>query len=202
MSWSLKWKMVRYMSNSLTPMTNDNLAMMTTIASNGQTLDDIKNLTSDKVTDQLKVFLIAQARNELSRVVKLTKFLDKLESQFISKATGLMDSDDLSLKQYSDIISITTSLLSRSNTIISEVLKDDSLMMILNTTIYSSNEGTQQAAVAGSLKDAQSRERVRSVISAFLNKTREYSNSDYYQEIDETKKDDENNEYRSSESNI
>lgn len=152
------------------PAYEDNLQMMETISQDCQSYQDIKNLTSSRITDQLKVFLVSQARNELTRVVKLTKFLDKLESSFISKADKAMTEGSLSLKQYSDVINLTTSLLARSNDIIYKVLRDDSLMTILNTTIYTTTGTTSQVTTATScLKDAQSRERVRAVIQNILN---------------------------------
>lgn len=151
----------------------DTMSMMKTLAQNKQSLEDIKNLTSSKVTDQLKVFLIAQARNELLRVIKLTEFLDRLESQFMNKANEAMVQDSLTLKQYSDIISVITGLLARSNEIVSRVLKDDSLMTILNTTVYSSDSATQVTSVS-MLHDAQSRERARSVIQMIIHATENY----------------------------
>lgn len=154
-----------------------NMDTMRMIARNDQSLEDIKMLTSSKVTDQLKVFLIAQARNELMRVIKLTQFLDKLENQFISKVDSSIEDDDLTLKQYSDIIGVITSLLSRSNDIIANVLKDDSLMTILNTTIYSNtSDSSTTTAVVAQLKDSQSRERVRVVLGQILTATSQYTN--------------------------
>lgn len=167
----------------------DNMEMMKIIAKSDQSLEDIKNLTSSKVTDQLKVFLIAQARNELQRVVKLTQFLDKLESTFMNKVNQEMDTDALTLRQYSDIISTIVDLLSRSNSIISQVLKDDSLMTILNTTIYTSGSSTTVSSAVSSLKDPQSRERVRTVIQNILFSTENYGQVDTevveYQEVEE-----------------
>lgn len=158
-------------TNSMT-----NLDMMTQIARNKQSLEDIKNLTSSKVTDQLKVFLISQARNELSRVVKLTKFLDRLENEYMNKVENAMESGSMTLRQYSDTIGLITDLLSRSNDIIYKVLRDDSLMTILNTTIYSTDGSTQVSSVVSSLKDAQSRERVRNVVQNILFATSNYAN--------------------------
>lgn len=153
-----------------------NLDMMTQIARNKQSLEDIKNLTSSKVTDQLKVFLISQARNELSRVVKLTKFLDRLENEYMNKVENAMESGSMTLRQYSDTIGLITDLLSRSNDIIYKVLRDDSLMTILNTTIYSTDGSAQVSSVVSSLKDAQSRERVRNVVQNILFATSNYAN--------------------------
>lgn len=167
-------EVVKEESPQVLVVTNPNLEMMTTISNNEQSLDDIKNLTSSKVTDQLKVFLVSQARNELSRIVKLTKFLDKLESKFIDKVDKAMEEDALTLKQYNDVISIITDLLARSNEIVYKVLKDDSLMTILNTTIYTSNNTTQVTSAIATLKDPQSRERVRNVIQNILATTVAY----------------------------
>lgn len=164
-------------NRDLTAVNNNasDLEMMKTISENNQSLEDIKNLTSSKVTDQLKVFLISQARNELSRVVKLTRFLDRLESNYIEKVDQAMNDNELTLKQYSDVIELITSLLARSNDIIYKVLRDDSLMTILNTTIYTSDSTTQVSSVVASLKDAHSRERVRNVIQNILGTTLSYN---------------------------
>ena len=153
----------------------NNLDLMERIAQDTHSYADVQALTSSRVTDQLKVFLIAQARNELIRIIKLTKFLDKLESQFIGKVETEMLNDSLTLKQYNDIVEITVALLARSNDIISKVLKDDSLTMIMNTTIYQDtgtvSSTTTTSSIVASLKDAQSRERVRLAIQKILSNT-------------------------------
>lgn len=174
------------MSNEISPkVVQSNMDMMTKIANDEQDLSDIRSLTSSKVKDQLKVFLVSQARNELSRVVKLTQFLDKLEEKFLLKVDDSMNDDSLTLKQYSDIIGIITSLLARSNDIISRVLNDDSLMTILNTTIYTSDDTSAVASVTAHLKDPQSRERVRAMIQTIIYKTNNYvSQEDDVIEID------------------
>lgn len=156
---------------------NPNMDMMEKIANDEQTFQDIKLLTSTKVTDQLKVFLVSQARNELSRVIKLTNFLDKIENGYLNKIDKLMKDDEISLKQYGEIVETITTLLGRSNSIISNILKDDSLTTILNTTIYTNTDtnGGQGVSVVSQLKDPQSREKVRNVINQILYKTENYA---------------------------
>lgn len=172
------------MSEDLVTKTNQtNQDMMKKIANDQQSLEDVRMLTSSKVTDQLKVFLVSQARNELNRVIKLTNFLDKLEDNFINKVNDGIINDELTIKQYSDIIGVITSLLSRSNTVISNVLGDDSLTTILNTTIYNTDTGgstgnSQVTSIVSELKDAQSRERVRVVLSQIIHKADEYVEED------------------------
>lgn len=168
------------MSNELA--VSQNLSLMEKIANDNQTGEDIKLLTSSRTNDQLKVFLIAQARNELTRVIKLTKFLDKLEESFMNQVDQEMLDGTLTLKQYSEITTTIVSLLTRSSEIISKVLKDDSLMTILNISSYSSDEPMTQASVIGNLKDAQSRERVRTVVQQVLIQTSNFVNSNNIQE--------------------
>ena len=164
-----------------------NMDLLSLIATNNQTFDDIKMLTSSKVNDQLKVFLIAQARNELTRVIKLTKFLDVLENNFISTVTDSINDDEVDIKTYSDVIEVITSLLQRSNDIISKILRDDSLTTILNTTVYTADSTTTTTSVVANLKDPSSRERVRSVIQNILLKTNDFQEKTMNQNDDEDK---------------
>ena len=164
-----------------------NMDMMIKISKNEQNLQDIKLLTSTKVTDQLKVFLISQARNELTRVIKLTNFLDTIENNYMSKINQAMMDDALTLKQYGDILENITTLLNRSNEIITKVLKDESLTAILNTTIYANNTTTDtQTSIVSQLKDPQSRERVRNVINNILYHTQNYNPNDFVEEVPNT----------------
>lgn len=174
----------------ITQTYENNQEMMLKIANDQQSLEDIKMLTSSKVTDQLKVFLVSQARNELNRVVKLTQFLDKLETNFMNKVDESIANDELTLKQYSDVIGVITSLLSRSNDIISKVLNDDSLMTILNTTIYTADSttatsGNQVTSIISELKDPQSRERVRVVLNQIIRRADDYIEDTQATEVSE-----------------
>lgn len=184
-------------SNTPAPVNNSNLNstnmdLMEKIAGDHHDLNDLQLLTSSKVTDQLKVFLVAQARNELQKIIQLTKFLDKLEENLMIKVGDAITQDKLSLKQYSDIIETIQTLLERSNSIISEVLKDDSLTTITSTTIYqSSGNSTQTMSITSRLQDAQSRERVRNVLQKILNQTENYNPIvvEDYQESEDTEND-------------
>ncbi len=183
--------------SSPTLQSTNNIDLMKKIAENHQTLDDIQLLTSSKVTDQLKVFLVAQARNELQKIIQLTEFLDRLEHNLIQKVDQAITADSLSLKQYSEVIELIKTLLERSNTIISEVLRDDSLTTITSTTIYQSSTGNMQTmSITSRLQDAQSRERVRNVLQQILNKTENYNPIvlDDYQEQQTTESEENNND--------
>lgn len=163
-------------SQSSQPISNSNTDLMKKIADGQQTFDEIQMLTSSTVTDQLKVFLVAQARNELQKIIQLTQFLDKLETNLMNKVDDAIATNSMSLRQYSDIIDVIKTLLERSNSIVSEVLKDDSLTTITSTTVYQAPNGTTQTmSITSRLQDPQSRERVRNVLQQILAKTNTYS---------------------------
>ena len=166
-------------NNSLSIPNDPNYKMMQTIAYDQQTFDDIKALTSTQTKDQLKVFLVAQAKTELRRVLKLTMWLDKIEDSYMKKVEDTIGTDDLSLKEYESVINTIATLLMRSNEIISKVLNDDSLMTILNTTVYTNSVTTQNTIVA-QLNDPHSRERVRNLLNQIIIKADNYTadNSD------------------------
>ena len=163
-------------SQSSQPISTSNADLMKKIADGQQTFDEIQMLTSSTVTDQLKVFLVAQARNELQKIIQLTQFLDKLETNLMNKVDDAIATNSMSLRQYSDIIDVIKTLLERSNSIVSEVLKDDSLTTITSTTVYQAPNGTTQTmSITSRLQDPQSRERVRNVLQQILAKTNTYS---------------------------
>lgn len=161
-------------AGSAVPATSDYLSMMKSIAEDTHTSEDVRLLASDRVTDQLKVFLVAQARNELKRIIRLTEVLDNLESSFIDKVNTSVSNDEVTLKQYGEIINLIVSLLTRSNEIVSSVLKDDSLT-IFNTTVFSNTvPGVGSQSIITQLQDVHSREKVRLIIQKVLNRADDY----------------------------
>ena len=55
--------------------------MMHQLASNDT--DSIVEINGEQLLDRTKLFMIAHARQQLNRIIKLTKFLEKLEDKFI-----------------------------------------------------------------------------------------------------------------------
>lgn len=159
------------MNNELTNLSesliDNNEEMMEKIAKNEQSFNEIRELTSDKVTDQFKVFLIARARNELGRIVKLTSYLDRIESNYMNKVDEAMTNDELTLRQYEGVINTITGLLARSSEIIAKVLNDDKLTTILNTTIYTSDK-KDPSSIVSKVSDPRSREKIRNIINQVI----------------------------------
>lgn len=94
------------------------------LAKNTQPKDMI-NAEASK--NQISMFLVAQARNELYRIIKLTSFLDTVEAKYMDVATELMQQypDNLSLVQ--NVMETINKSLARSNELLTQVLRDDKL---------------------------------------------------------------------------
>ena len=109
---------------------NSNLALdtMSSIA-NYEDLTSNTIETSDVSLNKFKLFLVAQAKNELRRIVKLTTFLDQVEDNFVS--------------------------INRSNDLISAVMSDDKL----NSFVFNINTGDMQNNKFGLDIDSRTRVR-------------------------------------------
>ena len=108
------------------------------IATGKVTSSEITEITSAQYTNQIKLFLLAQARKELMRVVKLTEFLTKVEDMYEERV--MENLDKLSLDSFPDIISTITSCLKRSDDIMQSVLKNDSLKSLTLINYNSNND--------------------------------------------------------------
>lgn len=133
--------------------------------SNSELVNYANPIITNNSENQIKLFLLAQAKRELKRVVALTDFMDKVELNYIKKVNSEMHDDNLDLKEYSGIINTITSLINRSANIIQSVIKDDSitkLIFIDNSTTNINSVGTVINDM--NLTDPGSRERVRRVV--------------------------------------
>ena len=160
--------------------------LMNKIADGNCSPDIISELTEkDKTVNQMKLFLLAQAKRELQRVVKYMTLLDKVEESYKDKIEQLIEDDKLDLKDFSNTISMINGCLSRSNEIIKSVLKDDSLnniVIIDNSTNINGNNVIGGDTAGLGLTDPDSRDRVekavQNIISAINNYTEDNVDSD------------------------
>lgn len=160
---------------------SDSVELMSVIAKGDYTSELVSELTEkDKTANQMKLFLLAQAKRELQRVMKYMALLDKVEESYRNKVEELIDDDKLDLKGFSDTISVINGCLARSNGIIKSVLNDDSLNNIViidnSTNINNGIIGEDNSGLG--LTDPDSRDRVNKVVSNVLNLIKEVSTDD------------------------
>ena len=128
------------------------------IASN-QTSEIALGQSSDSV-NQIKLFLVAQAKNELRRIVKLTNYLDTVENQFIETSAMLMSEYPDNLSIISEVMKSLTACINRSNELITQVVSDDKLnSYMFNQEMMSTNKSSISL---------ESRNKIRSMASKML----------------------------------
>ena len=144
------------------PVESDASLLMKKIAENSS-LDGM-NVNGEKLINKAKLFLIAQACNELNRVIKMTEFLDKLENKFIDTINDRLDENPNNLTLITGAMEVVTNSLNKSNALITQILKDDKLSsIIINNTNIITPDGDSK-----NLIDANSRDAIRNYASAFL----------------------------------
>jgi hypothetical protein len=125
---------------------------------------DGMDVSGEKLINKTKLFLVAQAANELNRVIKLTNLLDKLENRFIDTVNDRLETNPDNLALITSAMETITESLNRSNALITQVLKDDKLSsIIINTTNIITPEGK-----SSTLMSVDSRDAIRNAASFFL----------------------------------
>lgn len=139
------------------------LTEMKLLSQNEMHNESLSKLNGKDTENQAKLFLIAQARNELTRIVKMTEYLDMLEEKFMNVVNKKLLEQPTNLNLIMTAMEITTQSIDRSNSLINQILKDNSLQtLVLNTVnIIPGVEGSTAI-------DMSSRESIRSVASNLI----------------------------------
>lgn len=127
----------------------------------------------DETKDSVSIFLVAQARQELERIVKMTEFLDKAQAMYQDKALEFMamNNDPSALEYLPQMIENVSRSLERSYQLIKDVVNNEKIM---NLSIVQNNISDSNIQVGGSnsvvadLSDPKSRERVRRAVAEIL----------------------------------
>ncbi len=125
-----------------------------------------KSILNDAFTEnnQAKMFLVAQAKNEMRRIVKLTNFLDTVEDRFIDTANTLMTEYPDNLEIVQSTIDTIMKCINRSNDLITAIVKDDKL----NSFVFQNND----AEIFEDYKDVtpQSKDKIRTFASNMIDR--------------------------------
>ena len=138
------------------------VVMMKQLADN--TLDVPMDINGDELIDRTKLFVVAYARNQLNRIIKLTNFLERLEDKFITAVSERIESEPESLTMISMAMETISKCLEDANSVVFQVLKDDRLQnIIINTTNIITPDGNSATII-----DADSRDEVRNLAESLL----------------------------------
>lgn len=138
------------------------VVMMKQLADN--TPDVPMDINGDELIDRTKLFVVAYARNQLNRIIKLTNFLERLEDKFINAVSERIESEPESLTMISMAMETISKCLEDANSVVFQVLKDDRLQnIIINTTNIITPDGNSATII-----DADSRDEVRNLAESLL----------------------------------
>lgn len=127
----------------------------------------------DEVRDQIRILLVLQAKNELQKVISLSKTLDTIQAKYQEVAMNYITNapDEEALVMLPQIIETLTKCLETSYAIINKVVGNEKIMnfQVINNISDSTIEiGSKSETVIGDLTDPVSRDRVRRVVAEVL----------------------------------
>lgn len=135
---------------------------------------DISSALSEHTIDNMKAFLVAYSRSQLTRVIKLTDALGKLEDALIEQSLEPQHMDPFVLM---NVIKVIQSSLNQAMNMIQKVTSDESFINIIidnsktiNNTLNQYNDNRSNTPV---LLNQDSRDKVRNLANQILGKLSE-----------------------------
>lgn len=114
--------------------------------------------------DQMKAFMVQNARYELTRVVKLEKALERFEDKFIDNA--MVHLDLLSQETLQSTMDSISKSLERAAGIIDKYYDDPELKLFVQDVLIS--EPNTSTSVESQLESKESREKIRNLASSLI----------------------------------
>ena len=129
----------------------------------------VDDLMSRDIPTQLKAFMLAKAKGDLIRVIKLSQALGELEDTYIDRA--LSTRDEASMGNLQRMIETTSNALNRTTDTVQQVMGDQEIKLTIDqsTNIYNDNTTTNNTNnFVSVLSDQNSRQKLRELTAKFL----------------------------------
>ena len=129
----------------------------------------VDDLMSRDIPTQLKAFMLAKAKGDLIRVIKLSQALGELEDTYIERALTTMD--EASMGNLQKMIETTSNALNRTTDTVQKVMGDQEIKLTIDqsTNIYNDNTTTNNTNnFVSVLSDQSSRQKLRELTAKFL----------------------------------
>lgn len=155
------------------PKNLDPLDVMKEISKGNTDRKDISIFVDSKLSEnQMKMFVIAQAKRELQKVIKFSEMLDKVQNRFEERiVNNLVAVPDYELPK---IMTMLMDCIDRSNNLIGSIIKDKDLLQLLvidnskNLTVNNSIEGSVEGEIGSPMMDVSSRRKVINAVKYVL----------------------------------
>ena len=129
----------------------------------------VDDLLSRDIPTQLRAFMLAKAKGDLVRMIKLSSALGELEDTFIERS--LDEKDETSLGNLQKMIETAASALDRTTETVQSVMGDQGIKLTIDqsTNIYNDNTTTNNTNnFVSVLADQNSRQKLRELTARFL----------------------------------
>ena len=151
--------------------------MMEQLAQNTDVID--LDIVGDKLVERTKLFMVAHARCQLNRIIKMTKFMERLEDKFIDAVNTRLDNEPGNISMISMAMETITKCIDSAQSEIFQILKDDRLQnLVINTTNIITPDGGSATII-----DADSRDEVRNLASSLLKQLADLSSEEEKKEL-------------------
>lgn len=122
------------------------------------------SVNGDEELNTIKLSYIEFAKHNLKDIIRLTKFLEKLETKFFSAVDDVLENEPQNIMLMTASMDAISKLIANSQSVIRDVLKDERLQnIVINTTNYISADGGSATVI-----DPDSRDEIRNLASSIL----------------------------------
>lgn len=122
------------------------------------------SVNGDEELNIIKLSYIEFAKHNLRDIIKLTKFLEKLETRFFSAVDEVLENEPQNIMLMTTAMDAISKLIANSQSVIRDVLKDERLQnIVINTTNYISADGGSATVI-----DPDSRDEIRNLAASIL----------------------------------
>lgn len=145
--------------------------MQTVISADSNKLEELAVSGVNSAKAQMKMFIIAQAKAQLQKVLDLNEKLDKWTETYTRRAEEEMaNNPDISPEQISVYITQIMGMIDRSFAMIKEVASDEKLLnlMYLDLSQNVTNNNNISSSSGSTIIDSKSRAKIRETVAAVL----------------------------------
>lgn len=122
------------------------------------------SVNGDEELNIIKLSYIEFAKHNLRDIIKMTKFLEKLETRFFSAVDEALENEPQNIMLMTTAMDAISKLIANSQSVIRDVLKDERLQnIVINTTNYISADGGSATVI-----DPDSRDEIRNLAASIL----------------------------------
>lgn len=138
------------------------------------------NESVNHTRNQMKLFILAQARSQLAKVLELNNKLDKWIDKYTEKAEERMSSQDITPEEISVYMKQIIELIDRSNSMIKSVIGDEKLinLMYLDMSSNVTNNNSGSVVTTSEIDSSPvSRNKIRTAVSSIIGAIDSYTSS-------------------------